>query len=210
MILPGSSALAAWGVGCGAESPRSQPKHCLWCSGTQRGPMCSWRPRGVARASLVRPGAVTQPRPGPSSAAHAFPVVSSSTCCPPSWRQPPAGEQNMAGGLKGYGLRGAARGAASPEGLGRGCTQPAMAVWGRQGNGLSSGRGSGPGFECSPPQGPSRAGEDLGEAAVFGSAPGGGLQGLSLGCEPRPRELSLRISASPRCSAVVPSHGATH
>lgn len=130
VILPGSSALAAWIVGCGAwgvrhgaESSRSQPKHCLWRSGTQRGSMCSWRRRGVSGASLVRPGAVAQPRPGPSSTAQAF----FQSPPPPRVSAVPQGRASCPGRgedgrrFEGYSSRGAVRGAASPECRGRGC-----------------------------------------------------------------------------------------
>lgn len=202
VILPGSSALAAWIVGCGAwglrrgaESSRSQPKHCLWRSGTQRGSMCSWRRRGVSGASLVRPGAVAQPHPGPSSTAQAFPVVSSGQRCPPRSRQPP-GERRRRQEVRRATARGEPREALRPQSVGGG------AVWGRRGNRLSSGRGSGPGFKFSRPvrSEPGRRGPRRGGCVRL--RPCRGLQGLSLGCETRRLELSLRFSA-------VPSHGGT-
>lgn len=135
----------AWGVGCGAESSRSQPKHCSWHLETQRGSLCSRRPE---RSRQAKPGATRSCHSAAPGSQRRCVCLSSrlSVSAVPQGRASRPRERGTWQEVCRAMACGEPREAPRPQ-SGRG--EGARSL--RQGNGLSPGRGSGPRFEFSPP-----------------------------------------------------------
>lgn len=146
VILPGSSALAAWIVGCGAwggELPVAAKTLLM----AFRDPARLHVLLAPERSLRGKPGATRSCRSAAPGSEQCCAGLSSrllGSALSPKVAPAARGEEKTAGGWRAT-ARGEPREGLRPQSVGR------EAVWGRRGNRLSSGRGSGPGFKFSQP-----------------------------------------------------------